>query len=104
MIAHRPLKVDIEFDRWSADGQIVGAQNCGDFLPKCTTLVEIDLILVMFQTNSELGVTMTGAVTIALSHPFTTIAIDIMSSDIVKFFEADFKDPLGSGTTVDSLS
>ena len=54
-MSHRPLKVDIEFDRWSRDLQIVGAEDRGDLLPEGTSLLEVDHVLVVLQTDPELG-------------------------------------------------
>merc|ERR1719150_1967177 len=59
----RPLKVNIESDRWSRDLQIVGAQHGCDLLSEGAALLEVDLVLVMFETDSELGVALSQAVT-----------------------------------------
>jgi len=80
----RPLKVDIESDRRSRDLQIVGAQDGCDLLSEGAALLEVDLVLEMFEANSELGVALSPAVPTA-PQVLTTRSVNIFSSGVVKF-------------------
>jgi len=61
----RPFEVDIKFNGRSVDGDIIGSQDWGDFLPKCAVLVVINLVLEMLETNSELCIASACAISIA---------------------------------------
>lgn len=50
----RPFEVDIKVDRRSADQEIVGAEHRSDFLAEGAALVEVDGVLVVLETHSEL--------------------------------------------------
>jgi len=60
----RPFEVDIKFNGWSVDGGDV-VDDRGDFLTKCTVLVVVNLILKMFQTNSEFSIASPATISIA---------------------------------------
>jgi hypothetical protein len=49
----RPFKVDVKFNRRSANGNVVGPKNRSDFFSECTLLVVIHLVLKVFQANSK---------------------------------------------------
>ena len=55
--------------------------------------MQVNLVLVMFQTNSELCFTKPTALPISL-ETLTTVSVDVMGSGIVEFLQTDFKDAL----------
>ena len=79
MIAHRPLKVDIEFDWWSGDVQIIGPKHRRYFLSEGAALLQVYRVLVMLETDSELGPALPQTLP-AARQVLAAVPVDVLSS------------------------